>query len=131
MILNKQEAENLLIMLTSDDKDNAYIAFQAINAYKFKKDEIGYLAYLYKFGKPDKSQWEEHSPTAYKQLKKYFNMEQPLTYARALATMIENKNKNEIVSMFLERHVKQLASMLDTMGYPVDKLDINIKLKDE
>lgn len=131
MILNKQEAENLLIMLTSDDKDNAYIAFQAINAYKFKKDEIGYLAYLYKFGKPDKDQWEEHSPTAYKQLKKYFNMEQPLTYARALATMIENKNKNEIVSMFLERHVKQLAAMLDTMGYPVDKLDIKIQLKDE
>jgi hypothetical protein len=58
-------------------------------------------------------------------------MEQPLTYAKALAIMIENKNKNEIVSMFLERHVKQLASMLDTMGYPVDKLDINIKLKDE
>jgi hypothetical protein len=131
MILNKQEAENLLIMLTSDDKDNAYIAFQAINAYKFKKDEIGYLAYLYKFGKPDKDQWEEHSPTAYKQLKKYFNMDQPLTYARALATMIENKNKNEIVSMFLERHVKQLAAMLDTMGYPVDKLDIKIQLKDE
>ena len=131
MILNKQEAENLLNMLTSDDKDNAYIAFQAINAYKFKKDEIGYLAYLYKFGKPDKDQWEEHSPTAYKQLKKYFNMDQPLTYARALATMIENKNKNEIVSMFLERHVKQLAAMLDTMGYPVDKLDIKIQLKDE
>jgi hypothetical protein len=131
MILNKQEAENLLIMLTSDDKDNAYIAFQAINAYKFKKDEIGYLAYLYKFGKPDKDQWEQNSPTAYKQLKKYFNMDQPLTYARALATMIENKNKNEIVSMFLERHVKQLAAMLDTMGYPVDKLDIKIQLKDE
>lgn len=130
MKLNKSEVENLLNMLTSEDKDNAYVAFQAIEAFEFKKNEIGYLIYLYKFGKPDQVAWQENAPKSFKRLSKFFNMDEPLTYGKALKVMIENKSKSSILETFLERHVKQLVSMLDGMGYPVNSLDINIKLKE-
>ena len=37
----------------------------------------------------------------------------------------------DVIELFLERHVKDLATMLSTMGYPLDKMEFTLKLKDE
>jgi hypothetical protein len=129
MILNREEASNILKMLQSEDQDNMTIAFQAIDAHTFSTKEIGYLIYFYKFSKYDKAAWENHAPKSYKILDKFVNMNEPLTYGKGLTIMIEKKTKPEIIELFLEGHVAELTKMLGTMGYPVESLEININLK--
>jgi hypothetical protein len=129
MILNREEAGNILKMLQSEDQDNMTIAFQAIDAHTFSTKEIGYLIYFYKFSKYDKAAWENHAPKSFKILDKFVNMNEPLTYGKGLTIMIEKKTKPEIIELFLEGHVAELTRMLGTMGYPVESLEININLK--
>jgi hypothetical protein len=64
-------------------------------------------------------------------LEKYADMSEPLTYAKALNIMITNSCDKEVIELFLERHVKDLVTMLSTMGYPLDKMEFTLKLKDE
>lgn len=129
MEMNKEIAANMLKMLQSEDKENAYVAFQALEAHTFQDDEIGYLIYLYKFGKYDLNEWQQSAPNSHKRLCNFITNEQPLTYGKGLGIMIAYKNKKEIVEMFLEAHVIELSKMLGIMGYPVEQLDISIKLK--
>lgn len=129
MELNKQEAENILNMLLSEDQDNGYLACKAIEAYKFNDENIGYLIYFYKFSKYDKDYWLTNAPKAYKLLSKLFKLDEPLTYAKGITTMIAQKNSKEVIELFLEKHVKELSYMLETMGYPIDKLDFQLTLK--
>jgi hypothetical protein len=129
MKINKQEAENILNMMLSTDQDNGYMAFKAIEAHSFTKNNFGYLIYFYKFSKYTVDEWEKNAPKAHKILSTYFNLKEPLTYAKGLATMISEKNDKEIIELFLSRHVKELSNMLESMGYPIDKLDFNLTLK--
>lgn len=129
MKLNKQEAENILNMMLSQDEENGYMAFKAIEAHTFTKNDFGYLIYFYKFSKYTASDWEKNAPKAFKVLSSHFNLNQPLTYATGLATMISEKNEKEIIELFLSRHVKELSNMLESMGYPIDKLDFQLTLK--
>jgi hypothetical protein len=129
MKINKQEAENILNMMLSTDQENGYIAFKAIEAHSFTKNDFGYLIYFYKFSKQSADEWKKNAPKAYKALSNYFNLSEPLTYAKGLATMISQKNDKEIIELFLSKHVKELSNMLESMGYPIDKLDFNLTLK--
>ena len=48
MKLNQEEAENIMNMLLSQDKDNSTIAFAAIEAFEFKQQ---YIQNMYHFPK--------------------------------------------------------------------------------
>ena len=129
MKLNQEEAENIMNMLLSQDKDNSTIAFAAIEAFEFNSDNVGYLLYFYKFSKFSLDIWENNSPKAIHVLKKFVEIDKPLTYAKVLQHMMDLKTCIEAIELTLNRHVKELTGMLSSMGYPTDKLDINIKLK--
>lgn len=131
MNLNKSEAENIMRMFESTDKDNGYIAFKALEQYDFNNSNLGYLIYFYKYGKYDKTEWEQNCNLLYKILESKTDMEQPLTYAKGLSIMIENNCDKEVIELFLERHVKDLTTMLSSMGYPLEKMEFTLKLKDE
>jgi len=131
MKISKEEAENVMTMLLSTDQENATIGFAAIEAFKFSSDNVGYLIYFYKFSKYTIDQWKTNAPKATAVLKKHINIERPLTYARAIQIMIDLKTSKDAIELTLNRHVGELTRMLDSMGYPTDKMVIDIKLKEQ
>jgi hypothetical protein len=129
MKLSKNEVENILTMINSEDEDNMYIGFKALEKYTCKDSDIGYLIYLYKYSKKNASVWEEYCKKHYKTLSKMLDMEVPLSYAKGLNLMVSLKIKPEIIEIYLEKHVDQLITMLEHMGYPVDHLNFNLTLR--
>lgn len=134
MKVTKQEAENIMNMLASSDRENGYMAFKAIDAHDFtEKEDLGYLLYFYKFSKFTISDWVENTAKAGATLSNVFDTyglkDAPVTYSRALTIMVENSVSKESIELFLERHVKDLTNSLSALGYPIDKLDFNLKLK--
>jgi hypothetical protein len=127
MELTIKEAENILNMLQSEDQDNAYVAFQAIEAFDRNDDYIGYLSYFYKFSKHDHSIWSSNAPKAYNLLKLNYDFNKPVTYAEALTKLIDSKVSKELIDMFLEKHVKDLSNILNNMGYPTDVVELKMK----
>lgn len=130
MEINKQEAENILNMLNSEDKDNGFVAFKAIDAHDFEGTKIGYLIYLYKFSKWTIDEWVTNAPKSAKILQDSFDLTKVLTYAEGLSFIIQHNCDKEVITMFLDRHVKELTTMLGAMGYPTDKIALNISLKE-
>jgi hypothetical protein len=132
MELNKTETENLLSMLNSSDRDNYYVALKAIDAHEFDDSTVGFLLYLYKFSKCTYAKWKEEAPKSTVILEKLLRglSDEPLTYSRALTVMINKRVNKDSIEMFLERHVKELVTQLENIGYPTEKLDLSIKLKE-
>lgn len=134
MKINREEAENIMNMLTSSDTENAYLAFKAIEAHDFdNKEDVGFLIYFYKFSKFTMEEWLNNAPVACAILSNLFTQYNvssgPLTYSRALTIMAEQGVSKEAIELFLERHVKDLTNSMASLGYPMDKLDFSVKLK--
>jgi hypothetical protein len=130
MNLNKQEAENIMSMLLSVDKENSIVATAALEAFDFNGSDVGYLIYFYKFSKYDDGFWSENAPKSYKRLKETINVEKPLTTANAIKTMLSLQTNIDSIELMLNRHVVELRKMLESMGYPIEKLVLNLKLKE-
>jgi hypothetical protein len=130
MKLTREEAKNILTMLNSEDTDNANIAFEALNAYDFKNEDFGYLVYLYKFSKNSKEVWKEKCIKHYNTLDKKCNLSKPMSYATALSYIISTKANKDIVEISLEKHVEHIGNSLGKLGYPIDKLEFTIKIKE-
>jgi hypothetical protein len=130
MNLNKQEAENIMSMLLSVDKENSIVATAALEAFDFNGSDVGYLIYFYKFSKYDDGFWSENAPKSYKRLKEIINVEKPLTTANAIKTMLSLQTNMDSIELMLNRHVVELRKMLAFMGYPIEKLVLDLKLKE-
>jgi hypothetical protein len=134
MKITRTEAENIMNMLTSSDKENGYLAFKAIEAHDFdNREDSGFLIYFYKFSKFTMVEWTENSPVASAILSNLFTAYRvdsgPLTYSRALTIMAEQGVSKDSIELFLERHVKDLTNSLESLGYPMDKLEFSVKLR--
>jgi sulfur relay (sulfurtransferase) DsrF/TusC family protein len=129
MILEVNDLENILKMLNSEDKDNSYVAFKALDSYEFKDTDVNKLLYLYKFSPYSNQQWSENCEKAYKILETCSDLSKPITYAEALSIMINNNAEENILNMFLEKHTKLLTGTLRALGYPADKIELSLKLK--
>lgn len=130
MELNETTVNNVLDMLLSSDKENGYIAFKSLESIDFEINDFAWLIYLFKFSRIDKSEWEKNAPKCFKVISKYHDFNQPLTYAKGLATMVNHRCNSNAISCFLNRHVVELTEMLDNMGYPIEHLEFKLQLKD-
>jgi hypothetical protein len=127
---DKEETKNLLNMLKSEDSENHVIAFQALENADHKKF-IGELLVLYKFSKLPKSTWETEAPKSHKALSKAATFgDGNLTSGKCLSMMTSNGSSKDSIELFLENFVVDMVGFLEQLGYPADKFDINIKLKD-
>jgi hypothetical protein len=135
MIFNKEETRNLLNMLRSPDEENAVIAFESLNNVDTKK-YIGELILLYKFGKHSSSEWEETCPKIYPKIKKaLFGKEinehyNNITTGDCLSAMTASEASMHSIELFMEIFTENMIGFLGQMGYPVDKFDVIVKLKD-
>jgi hypothetical protein len=127
---DKEETKNLLNMLKSSDSENHTIAFQALENADLK-DYKGELLVLYKFSKLPKDTWQTEAPKSYKILNKAAALgDNMLTSGKCLSLMTSNGSSKDSIEMFLENFVFDMVGFLDQLGYPADKFDINIKLKE-
>lgn len=132
MILNKQEIKNILSMLLSEDKENAIIAFSCLNNYASKK-YLGELLVLYQFGRTPAEEWEKECKKVFKLLKNVLKLDSKdyrLPSSTVFSALTSNKCSKESIELYLELFTNQLSNNLYNMGYPTDKLEISVKIKD-
>jgi hypothetical protein len=134
MIFDKEETKNLLGMLRSTDDENAIIAFQALQGVDVKK-YLGELIVLYKFGIKPIKVWDDNCPNCAKAIKdalRVYNKEEgaDLSTGKCLSAMTANNASNQSIELFMELFTDSMIGFLGQMGYPADKFEINVKLKD-
>jgi hypothetical protein len=135
MIFDKEETKNLLNMLRSSDTENATIAFEALKGVDTKK-YIGELITLYKFGKHNLGEWVAYCPTAGEAIKegiKLFTTDESfgaMSTGACLSAITANNSSNQSIELFMELFTDSMIGFLGQMGYPADRFEINIKLKD-
>jgi len=129
MIFNKEETRNLLNMLRSPDDENAVIAFESLKNVDIKA-YIGELILLYKFGKQTNAVWEANCPKCFTAINKEIDIDKTLSTGECLSAMTFNKVSMYSIELFMELFTENMVGFLGQMGYPVDKFDIILKLKD-
>ena len=134
MIFSKEETKNLLNMLRSADKDNATVAFEALKGVD-KQKYLGELIVLYKFGRRSIKEWEDNSPDCAKAIREGiapYSKEEgaELSTGSCLSAMTSNQASHEAIELFMEYFTVNMMGFLGQMGYPADKFEINVKLKD-
>jgi hypothetical protein len=134
MIFDKEETKNLLAMLRSTDDENAIIAFQALQGVNVKK-YLGELIVLYKFGIKPIKVWDDNCPKCGKAIKdalRVYNKDEgaDLSTGKCLSAMTANNASNQSIELFMELFTDSMIGFLGQMGYPADKFEINVKLKD-
>jgi hypothetical protein len=126
--LNKEETKNLLNMISSTDVENATVAFQVLENSDLK-DYFGELIVLYKYGKKDYTVWEKEAPKSWKKISEYFLDKPGMSSGRCLSIMTDKKASKESLELYFENFVGDMIGFLDQLGYPAEKFDISIKLK--
>jgi hypothetical protein len=135
MIFNKEETKNLLNMLRSTDKENAVVAFEALKGVDTEK-YLGELIVLYKYGKLSIKEWGSGCSSceiAIRNAVSKFIKEDgvELSTGSCLSAMTEGKASHQSIELFMELFTENMIGFLGQMGYPAEKFEINIKLKDD
>ena len=130
MIFNKEETRNLLMMLQSEDADNHLIAFESLKNVDFEK-YIGELFVLYKYGGHIMDNWRVNCNKIAMRLQNTFVSEVPLSSPKTLSLITKHKGSKASVELFMEFFIRDMSRMLESIGYPTDKFEINIKFKDD
>jgi hypothetical protein len=128
---DKEETKNLLGMLKSTDKENHTVAFEALKNADLK-DYLGELLVLYKYAKLPLSEWEKECPEACVIINKHVDSSNAtaLTSGKCLSIMTETKASKASMELYLEHFVIDMVGFLEQLGYPADKFNINIELKE-
>jgi hypothetical protein len=131
VMFNKEETKNLLGMLKSTDKENHTVAFEALKNADLKK-YLGELLVLYKYAKLPASDWQNHCPEAWIIINKHVDSSTAiaLTSGKCLSIMTEQKATKASMELYLEHFVVDMVGFLGQLGYPADKFNINIELKE-
>ena len=132
MNFNKEEIRNILNMLLSQDKENSIIALSCLNNFS-KKEHLGELLVLYQFSRTPAEIWEANCTKGFKYIKsvllfKISNYRLPSS--TVFDALVNNNCSKESVELYLELFTNDFSNHLYAMGYPTDKLDIQIKIKE-
>ena len=132
MTFNKEEIKNIVNMLLSEDKENGIIAFSCIDNHASKK-HLGELLVIYQFGKTAAEEWEKECKKGFKLIKnvlQIYSKDYRVPSSKVFSVLTANKCSEESIELYLELFTNQLSNNLYNMGYPTDKLEINVKIKD-
>ena len=124
---SKEEIKNLHKMLTSSDEENHTIALAGLQGVDIKSS-MGELILLYKYGNAHPSSWQKNCPTVHKKMDDLIG--EFKSGSQILSLMVENKASKDSIELFLEFFIGDVTGFLKDMGYPMDKLELNIKLKE-
>jgi hypothetical protein len=129
MKLSKAELNNLISMFSSSDAENHVIAFQAIENSGLTVPE---LIVLYKYSKKDSIAWGKQAPKSHKILIPVISEQiGSLSSARVLGLLTTYQADKLLVELFIENFVRDLTSMLGQIGYDMNQISIDVKIKDD
>ena len=135
VIISADELRNLRNMLVSVDDENKQIAFLAIENCDIKQS-MDAIYLLTKFGNVPANEFYKNCKKACKALLKANwlvpNTEDSFvlpTMGSMYNTMLVNKARVDIMEVFLDFHSEYLMDTMKAWGYPVDKLELKLKLK--
>jgi hypothetical protein len=127
--MTRDELKNLINMFQSSDAENHVVAFHAIENSTLDNNE---LVLLYKFSGQPFAQWKKEIPMTAQRIADVIGDEAiALSSARVLGIITNNKAAKHVIETFLEFFIRDLTSMLGSIGYPMDKVDINVKIRDD
>lgn len=127
--MTRDELENLINMFQSTDTENHVIALHAIDNSELDENE---LVLLYKFSGQHISRWKKEIPKTAERITEVIGDELiALSSARVLGIITKNRADKHVIETFLEYFIRDLTSMLGSIGYPMDRVDINVKIKDD
>jgi hypothetical protein len=127
--MTRDELKNLINMFQSSDAENHVVAFHAIENSPLDNNE---LVLLYKFSGQAFTQWKKEVPKTAQRIADVIGDEAiALSSARVLGIITNNKADKHVIETFLEFFIRDLTSMLGSIGYPMDKVDINVKIRDD
>jgi hypothetical protein len=127
--MTRDELKNLINMFQSSDTDNHIVALHAIENSTLDNNE---LVLLYKFSGQQFAKWKQEIPMTAQRVADVIGDEAiALSSARVLGIITNNKAAKHVIETFLEFFIRDLTSMLGSIGYPMDKVDINVKIRDD
>jgi hypothetical protein len=135
VVLGATEIKNLKDMLMSSDKDNQQIAFLAMENCSLAASAPA-LYLLIKFGNLSPEDMKKACPKTIKKLieKKYLkkndNGYELPSMGMMYHVLIQQKAPMDVMECFLDFHGEYLLDTMKAWGYPVDKLNIKVTLKD-
>ena len=135
VVLSSEEVLNLKNMLISTDKENQQIAFLAMENCDIKKS-LPALYLLVKFGNVAVTDMKKACPKVIKKLidTAYLKVSGETYELPSMGSMyhvlIQQKAPVDIMTCFLNFHSEYLLDTMKAWGYPVDKLNIQLTLKD-
>ena len=136
MILTKDEVKNLIGMLKSPDYENKILAYKVIDNLDFEKS-IGELMLMYRLGDYSLENWEQHSKLAHDFIMdkiENYNGDGSTTMistGEMLSLMLINNASKDSIDLFLKFFTEEMTKTLKSMAYPMDKIEFNIKLKQD
>jgi hypothetical protein len=128
MIFEKEGTRNLINMLKSSDADNHIIAFESLKTVDLDS-YVGELLVMFKYTGHKLEYWQENCLPVYTKLMTIIP-DKTLSSPATLSLITANKGSKDSIELFMEYFVRDMTKMLEQIGYPTDKFEINIKLKD-
>jgi len=134
MILSKKEVKNLVSMMKSPDKENHYLVYKVLEDLDLEAN-LGEVLVIFRYGNYRLDEWEKDCKKVYdfmiNKLHDYNGgWDSKPTTSDILSVLTKNNASKDSIELFLEYFMMNLGRMLDNMGYPTDKFELTIKLKD-
>ena len=131
VVLNKESVKSVMDMYASKDKDNHLVANEIVNNCDTEKS-LPWLVLIYAEVGRNNDYWIENMPNALKAVEKLqvYGEYKP-TVNNVLMTLLDLKPEADVIDLFLQVHVETLKKSMANWGYPVDKLNYSITLKDD
>jgi hypothetical protein len=135
MILSKNEVKNLVNMMKSSDKENHYLVYKVLEDLDLETN-LGEVLVIFRYGNYRLDEWEEDCAKVYdfiiNKLHDYNGgWDSKPTTSDILSLLTKNNASKDSIELFLEYFMMNLGRMLDNMGYPTDKFELTVKLKDD
>ena len=134
MILSRKEVKNLVSMMKSSDKENHYLVYKVLEDLDLEAN-LGEVLVIFRYGNFRLDEWEDDCIKVYdfiiNKLHDYNGgWDSKPTTSDILSLLTKNNASKDSIELFLEYFMMNLGRMLDNMGYPTDKFELTIKLKD-
>jgi hypothetical protein len=131
VVLNRESVKSVMDMFASKDQSNHLVANEIINNCNIEKS-LPWLVLIYAESTHTNDYWTEHAPNAMKAIRELdVHGEYKPTINNVLMTLLDLKAEPEVLDTFLQLHVETLKKSMKNWGYPVDKLNYSITLKND
>ena len=130
LALNKENFDQILLMLNSSDKENVVMGLICIEELDVKTG-LAYLLLIRKLANVTDELWKMHAPTKVTALKNMgINSGTVLTYKKILDLLTSRKVPTDDIEFYLSKFGEYLNSTLHSLGYDViEAVEIKLKIK--